>query len=76
MDGHLSRALIAHGLKRSHPPRLSSRHGGGKFEWALLSLAGERGLFDLAPGGVYQAIPIARDTGELLPRLFTLTHRG
>jgi hypothetical protein len=35
---------------------------------------GERGLFGLAPGGVYQATPIARDTGELLPRLFTLTH--
>jgi len=33
----------------------------------------EQGLFGLAPGGVYQAIPITRDTGELLPRLFTLT---
>jgi len=30
-------------------------------------------LFGLAPGGVFQAIPVARDTGELLPRLFTLT---
>ena len=36
----------------------------------------KRNLFGLAPGGVYQAIPITRDTGELLPRLFTLTHRG
>ena len=35
--------------------------------------AGERNLFGLAPGGVYQATPIARGTGELLPHLFTLT---
>ena len=33
----------------------------------------KRNLFGLAPGGVYQAIPITRNTGELLPRLFTLT---
>jgi hypothetical protein len=37
--------------------------------------SGERGLFGLAPGGVYQAIPVARDTGELLPHLFTLIPR-
>ena len=37
---------------------------------------GERNLFGLAPGGVYQATPIAQSTGELLPHLFTLTHRG
>jgi hypothetical protein len=30
-------------------------------------------LFGLAPNGVCQAIPITRDTGGLLPRLFTLT---
>ena len=34
---------------------------------------GGRNLFGLAPGGVYQATPIAQGTGELLPRLFTLT---
>ena len=34
---------------------------------------GERDLFGLAPGGVYRATLIARGTGELLPRLFTLT---
>jgi len=34
---------------------------------------GERNLFGLAPGGVYQATPIAQSTGELLPHLFTLT---
>jgi hypothetical protein len=30
-------------------------------------------LFGLAPDGVYQAFPVTRETGELLPRLFTLT---
>ena len=33
----------------------------------------ERGLFGLAPSGVYRATSIARGTGELLPHLFTLT---
>jgi hypothetical protein len=37
-------------------------------ERAALSL-----LFGLAPDGVYQAIPVTRDTGGLLPRHFTLT---
>jgi len=32
-------------------------------------------LFGLAPSGVYQAIPVTRNTGELLPHLFTLTSR-
>ena len=32
-----------------------------------------RSLFGLAPGGVYQASPVTRGTGELLPRHFTLT---
>lgn len=35
--------------------------------------SGERNLFGLAPGGVYLSTPITRGTGELLPRLFTLT---
>jgi hypothetical protein len=30
-------------------------------------------LFGLAPSGVYQAISVTRNTGELLPHLFTLT---
>jgi len=42
----------------SHPPACGRR---------------KRNLFGLAPGGVYQATPIAQGTGELLPRLFTLT---
>jgi len=33
-------------------------------------------LFGLAPGGVYQADPVARAAGGLLPHLFTLTQRG
>ena len=32
-------------------------------------------LFGLAPSGVYQAISVTRNTGELLPHLFTLTVR-
>ena len=49
----------------SHPPSWNrrSRHSTGE----------KRNLFGLAPGGVYLAIPITRITGELLPRLFTLT---
>src|SRR4030042_2532338 len=37
---------------------------------------GERNLFGLAPGGVYQATPITQGTGELLPHLFTLIPRS
>ncbi len=32
-------------------------------------------LFGLAPGGVYQAGPVTRTAGGLLPHLFTLAHR-
>jgi hypothetical protein len=32
-------------------------------------------LCGLSPDGVYQASPVTRGTGELLPRLFTLTCR-
>ncbi len=32
-------------------------------------------LFGLAPDGVYQARPVTRPAGELLPHLFTLTTR-
>jgi len=53
------RIVIAHDLKR--PTRGSGR--------ATLNAL----LFGLAPDGVYQAIPVTRDTGGLLPRHFTLT---
>jgi len=33
-------------------------------------------LFGLAPDGVYQAFPVTRKTGELLPHRFTLTPAG
>jgi len=33
----------------------------------------KRNLFGLAPGGGCQALPVARQAGGLLPRLFTLT---
>ena len=32
-------------------------------------------LFGLAPGGVYQALDVTIETGELLPHRFTLTQR-
>jgi hypothetical protein len=41
----------------------------GNFGRAALNVS----LFGLAPDGVYQAFPVTRETGELLPRLFTLT---
>jgi len=47
--------------------------GGTNLNGLFSPLSGERDLFGLAPGGVYQATPIARGTGELLPPLFTLT---
>jgi hypothetical protein len=46
-DGHLSRTLIAQGLKRPHPSRLCSVLR-SKFEWAFLispSLAGRNGTY-------------------------------
>ena len=71
-DGHLSRILIAQNLKRPYPPRLPPiRRGIGM--GGSHPLLGERSLFGLAPSGVYQATLIAQDTGELLPRPFTLT---
>ena len=41
----------------------------GNFGRAVLNVS----LFGLAPDGVYQAFPVTRKTGELLPHLFTLT---
>src|SRR4030042_6820495 len=51
-DGHLSRVLIAQGLKRPHPPRFSPARGGGKFEWALLSLAGTGPIWSCSGRGL------------------------
>ena len=39
--------------------------------------SGDASLCDLAPGGVFQALPVTRESGGLLPHRFTLTpHRG
>ena len=35
--------------------------------------SGDASLCDLAPGGVFQALPVARKSGGLLPHRFTLT---
>ena len=70
-DGHLSRALIAQGLKRPNPPRFSPARGGGKFEWALLSLA-ETGPIWSCSGWGLPGYSDHSEYGELLPRLFTL----
>ena len=59
-DGHSSGTPVARRLKR-HYPRTSN----GPLSNVL--------LFGLAPDGVYQAFPVTRETGELLPHLFTLT---
>ena len=55
--GHLSGRIVADTIMRPDP----ERSGGPP-----LSLSG------LAPDGVYQAAPVARGAGELLPHLFTL----
>jgi len=60
------------GSPATNPSRLHSNEN--EVERAILpsAFAEERDLFGLAPGGVCQAILIAQNTGELLPRLFTL----
>jgi hypothetical protein len=75
-EDHFSRALIAQGLKRPHPPCLSPKNRGNLNGPSHPAEGGEQDLFGLAPGGVYQATSIARGTGGLLPRLFTLTRQG
>ena len=57
---HSSGTTVARCLKRRYPRALD-----GPPSDAL--------LFGLAPDGVYQAFPVTRETGELLPHLFTLT---
>ena len=51
------------------PPCLAAIRAGNP----LPPEGGRRSLFGLAPGGVFQASPVTRGTGELLPRRFTLT---
>ena len=65
-NGHSSGRAVTSALKRPNPE--------GKSEAALARVAGIL-LFGLAPSGVCPAALIAKDPGELLPHLFTLTGR-
>jgi hypothetical protein len=64
---HLSGTRIAAGHER---PTRKSRTG------SPYSLAGNASLCGLAPGGVCQALPVARKSGGLLPHRFTLALAG
>ncbi len=64
---HLSGPSIARRHKR---PTRKSRTG------RPYSLAGDASLCGLAPGGVFQAFPVAREPGGLLPHRFTLALCG
>ena len=64
---HLSGPLIAQRLERSTRKSRTGRP---------YPLAGDASLCDLAPGGVFQAFPVARESGGLLPHRFTLTLAG
>ena len=61
---HLSGPSIA---RRHERPTRKSRTG------RPYPLAGDASLCGLAPGGVFQAPPVARGSGGLLPHRFTLT---
>ena len=64
---HLSGPSIARRLERSTRKSRTGRP---------YPLAGDASLCDLAPGGVFQALPVARESGGLLPHRFTLTLAG
>ena len=63
-SGHFSGMPVARHLERS--TRESQRTGPVR----------QGSLLDLAPGGVYQAEPVTRPAGALLPHRFTLTSWG
>src|SRR6476469_2660035 len=66
---HPSRRTVAGTLQRS-----TRRLGRAALERLRTTAArGQRQLLDLAPGGVYRAIPVTRDAGGLLHHRFTLT---
>jgi hypothetical protein len=64
---YLSGPRIAAGHER---PTRKSRTG------RPYSLAGDASLCGLAPGGVFQAFPVTRESGGLLPHRFTLALAG
>ena len=55
-----SRAIVADDFERPNPGALNGPFSGAP-------------LFGLAPDGVYQAIDVTANTGELLPHPFTIT---
>ena len=61
---HLSGPSIA---RRHERPTRKSRTG------RPYPLAGDASLCGLAPGGVFQALPVTQESGGLLPHRFTLT---
>ncbi len=63
-DGHLSGPSIA---RRHERPTRKSRTG------RPYPLAGDASLCGLAPGGVFQVLPVTRESGGFLPHRFTLT---
>jgi len=68
-SGPPEKAMIIH-LGQQLP--VASSNLPGNFGRAALIVS----LFGLAPNGVYQAFPVTRKTGELLPHLFTLTPKN
>jgi len=61
-DDHSSRTVVADGLKQPDPGVSDGP-------------SSNTPLFGLAPDGVYLAVDVTADTGELLPHPFTLTCR-
>ncbi len=71
-QGRQRRATIS--LRRRLPATSSSRPGSGTWTGSPgLALRPDSSLLGLAPDGVYQARPVTRPAGELLPHRFTLT---
>ena len=61
-------------LRRTFPPACSGLPGGASTGMPIAEAGGQPNLLlGLAPNGVCLAVPVARNAGELLPHLFTLT---
>jgi hypothetical protein len=75
-DGHFSRRPIARPLQRSTRKSIAGRTSPRARPTARCRHSTPCSLFDLAPGGVCRARPVARPAGELLPHRFTLTARA
>ena len=75
-DGHFSRRPIARPLQRSTRKSIAGRTSPRDRPDERVAGRIRCSLFDLAPGGVCLARPVARPAGELLPHRFTLTARS